>query len=260
MRRSPSLAAVPALSPPPANKLQELRPCLGFPSGTPAQRAELGSPLPSVCCFAWDLREGGAGSFAFFPTCPWVPNFREECESPPLHGLGLVRVSLSPWGTPNVRETVPARKGAECLAAARGGDPGAESWGSRPAAVTQVRSPCAALRPEHVIIPFPTAGHRCSQLAGLAPLAANLRLQPATSEGSCDVCGDHGLPVGEPESWRRQNEEGAEGGPPGGGSGGARGGAESRMCLQMPSSLGGLCVPCFGDLGQFRAAVCGFLW
>lgn len=30
------------------------------------------------------------------------------------------------------------------------------------------------------------------------------------------------------------------------------------MRLQMPSSLGGLCVPCFGGLGQFRAAICGF--
>lgn len=99
-----------------------------------AQRTELGSPLPPMCCFMWDLRREGEGSFALFPTCPWAPNFRKGCERSPLHALGLIRLSLSPWGTSNVRETVPAGKGAVCPAAARRGP-----WSRVPhEAVTQV--------------------------------------------------------------------------------------------------------------------------
>ena len=139
---APSLAAAP--SPPPhgpANKLRELGPCLGSgsgwgmrpTSGTPARGLTgpswgLHCPPRARGCFAWDLRVGGGlGSFAFFPSYPWVPKFREGCERPPLAAQGSVRVSPYPPGNLKAEGDGPSQEGG-CMSSScpTEGTPGAE--------------------------------------------------------------------------------------------------------------------------------------
>lgn len=127
-------------------------------------------------------------------------------------------------------------------------------------------------RPQHVIIAFPMARQSCTLIIRRAPslTRANLRLQEQL-----------GFLHESRESWRRLNEEGA--GRQGGQSkmpweglllrlGGPskdqprypvaerRGSAWRQSPLDGSLALPtrGLCVRCFGDLGQLHTVLCGF--